>query len=311
MAGHYYGVTRSDEYLAHYGVKGMKWGVRKAIEKGDSKALARHYKKAAKKLAKLKRNENIDEQKRRLEKSKKVAKIGLGVGVAATTAATGSHFLNKALNKAWDQNARDMSDLKYAHRQEQRNIDNQIYNVAKDRKAAKEAGNTVSQNQLNREYDALRKARQDSNAAYEKEHGELQKKYDSNTKNAERAELLRNIIGGIGATGLATAAIAGGKTALHKYRTTAKGHAKAVEKRKDWEKEMRQTFKGTKYASLPVPKKSANKEKWKKNLQQDLRDAAASALVGPFLVSSHRAVVGDGNRLSDGKPYGSKKKRKG
>lgn len=50
---HYYGVTRSGETLSHYGVKGMKWGVRKAILTGNQRALDRHYRKAAKKLAKL------------------------------------------------------------------------------------------------------------------------------------------------------------------------------------------------------------------------------------------------------------------
>jgi len=50
---HYYGVTRSGEFLYHYGVKGMKWGVRKAILTGNQRALDRHYRKAAKKLAKL------------------------------------------------------------------------------------------------------------------------------------------------------------------------------------------------------------------------------------------------------------------
>lgn len=35
----YYGVpsTPNDSFLAHYGVKGMKWGVRRAIEKGSIK----------------------------------------------------------------------------------------------------------------------------------------------------------------------------------------------------------------------------------------------------------------------------------
>lgn len=55
----YYGVVRSEEYLAHYGVRGMKWGVRKAKERGNSERLARHYKKANKKLDKLKRKADI------------------------------------------------------------------------------------------------------------------------------------------------------------------------------------------------------------------------------------------------------------
>ena len=49
----YYAVVRSTDHLAHYGVKGMKWGVRKAIARGNQKALDRHFRKAAKKLAKL------------------------------------------------------------------------------------------------------------------------------------------------------------------------------------------------------------------------------------------------------------------
>lgn len=49
----YYGVQRSNEYLSHYGIKGMKWGVRKAIYNQNDRALERHYRKAAKKLAKL------------------------------------------------------------------------------------------------------------------------------------------------------------------------------------------------------------------------------------------------------------------
>lgn len=51
----YYGVQRSTDHLAHYGVKGMRWGVRKALATGNERALAKHYRKAAKKLAKLQR----------------------------------------------------------------------------------------------------------------------------------------------------------------------------------------------------------------------------------------------------------------
>ena len=55
----YYAVERSSEYLAHYGVKGMRWGVRKAVERGDAKRLAKHYKKANKKLLKLQRKADV------------------------------------------------------------------------------------------------------------------------------------------------------------------------------------------------------------------------------------------------------------
>lgn len=49
----YYAIESSTDHLAHYGVKGMRWGVRKAIATGNQRALDRHYRKAVKKLAKL------------------------------------------------------------------------------------------------------------------------------------------------------------------------------------------------------------------------------------------------------------------
>ena len=59
----YYAVERSQEYLAHYGIKGMRWGVQKAKYKGNKKALARHYSKALKKIQKYKDKMNVNKQK--------------------------------------------------------------------------------------------------------------------------------------------------------------------------------------------------------------------------------------------------------
>ena len=49
----YYAIVRSTDHLAHYGVKGMKWGVRKATLLGNDKKLRRQFNKAARKLNKL------------------------------------------------------------------------------------------------------------------------------------------------------------------------------------------------------------------------------------------------------------------
>mgnify|MGYP007122038315 CR=1 FL=1 len=80
-----YAIERNDEYLAHYGIRGMKWGVRKAIASGNSAKLGRQYAKAQKKLAKLEKQAG---------KSKKYAKraalMGAGAAAAGGLAAFGT-----------------------------------------------------------------------------------------------------------------------------------------------------------------------------------------------------------------------------
>lgn len=76
----YYGSPRAtSDFFAHYGVKGMKWGVRKAIDTRNTKALDRHFRKAAKKLAKL---QDIGLN------PKKYAKISAAYGAAAAGTGT-------------------------------------------------------------------------------------------------------------------------------------------------------------------------------------------------------------------------------
>lgn len=91
-----YAVDRSDEYLAHYGVKGMRWGVRKAIERGQQKALKRHHDRAMKKLAKLtsKANRNSSYYKKR------AAALGAGAAAAGGLAIAGTGGVARGMRSA-------------------------------------------------------------------------------------------------------------------------------------------------------------------------------------------------------------------
>lgn len=87
-----YAIERSDEYLAHYGIRGMKWGVRKARERGNAAGLSRQYAKAQKKLAKLEnRAAKADKYKKR------AVRMGIGAAAAGGLAAAGTHGVGNAL----------------------------------------------------------------------------------------------------------------------------------------------------------------------------------------------------------------------
>jgi hypothetical protein len=88
-----YAIDRSDKYLEHYGIKGMKWGVRKAIESGNRVALSRQYKRAARKLAKLSLNANRNLHRERYKEARK--KILSGAISSALVSAAGTGALNK------------------------------------------------------------------------------------------------------------------------------------------------------------------------------------------------------------------------
>ena len=83
----YYGLatTPNDDYLAHYGVKGMKWGVRKAIASGNSARLGRQYRKAARKLARLEKRAASGSKY-----AKRAAALGAGAAAAGGLAALGT-----------------------------------------------------------------------------------------------------------------------------------------------------------------------------------------------------------------------------
>lgn len=101
-----YAIERSDEYLAHYGIRGMKWGVRKAIQSGNSAKLSRQYAKASKKLAKLeKRASKSDKYARR------AALMGAGAVAAGGLAAAGTRGVGNVINAAGKYGSRAQSGI--------------------------------------------------------------------------------------------------------------------------------------------------------------------------------------------------------
>lgn len=92
----YYGVsTPTSDFLAHYGVRGMKWGVRKARESGNSARLDRHYNRAVKKLSKLtKRTDRDIVQKAKRESARNIPTNALVGGLAS---GLGTYAINSRL----------------------------------------------------------------------------------------------------------------------------------------------------------------------------------------------------------------------
>lgn len=196
----YYAVERSPEYLMHYGIKGMRWGVQKAKYKGNERALSRHYNKALKKIQKYKDLMNIDKQKEaynyhhgKFNRSALATSALSGVGV-------GGLLGTLAMDK--------------------KKMPSGFINVF-----THENGKTVMK---------------------------LQPTYGSNPT--------RNALAGLGIAGGAATVAGAAKTGYHagkalaaQYRTTKKGHAKAVQKYApkvaEWQREMNKAFAGTKYAS--------------------------------------------------------------
>lgn len=100
MANEYYGMptTPNDDYLAHYGIKGMKWGVRKAQSKygaAAERALSRQYSKAQRKLAKLEKRAASGKKY-----AKRAAMLGAGAAAAGGLAAAGTKGVGTALRKS-------------------------------------------------------------------------------------------------------------------------------------------------------------------------------------------------------------------
>ena len=247
----YYGVQRTEEYLAHYGVKGMRWGVRKAIKSGSDKKLWRQYSKAQKKLNKLSRKADVSVQRRKEidyeGKAKNYRTIGrVGLGIAS--AGLGGNQLAQVLrNNIWKKyySNREAVQNDYISR-----LDDMFKNSGNDYVDAKTgmpawATPGAYADHIKSESKKIEDRLKTDMSLVEKERD---KAFSRNKSAQNIGETL--FYGGVG-----TALGGYGGYGINKLRArnarkrqTTAGHKAAVAKRDAWQKEMKSVFKGTKYA---------------------------------------------------------------
>lgn len=250
-----YAVDRSDEYLAHYGIKGMKWGVRKAIESGNNKALARQYKKASRKLEKLQaRAENGKKYARR------AALMGAGAVAAGGLAAAGTRGVGNALREGGrlaSGAARSVSGglhgagmaMMKSRNSKVQGLGAALYRGGTDLEAAAKpirskgvhVGNAVSRWGKGR-HDIATAAQ---NIAGKYGHPGVGEKISSELTKRGAGSVSNNTLARIGAGAVGAGLAAGAGYNAYRAATTKRAAKKAAE----FQREMNQAFKGTQYAN--------------------------------------------------------------
>ncbi len=244
--GEYYAVIRSKDSIAHYGVQGMKWGVRKAVKSGSDRSLNRQYKKAAKKLAKLTDRTNAKKQYAAYKKHTRNARIAAGIGIVGATIA-GLEGRDRLVANRKLSTAPGQSTASPFRKKKIVPGGKGVERKGKGLLEEKLGGPTTAQS-VYRKHGAF--VSNNINAMLE-----WAKKYKANS-NRRFA-----ISSAVAAAGLGTAAYQKAKAIAAKRRITAKGHAKAVAERNAWKKQMQTAFKGTKYANLPTVQKKTKRHK--------------------------------------------------
>lgn len=247
----YYAVERSPEYLAHYGIKGMRWGVRKAIERGNSKRLARHWAKAQKKLAKLNKKADVNASRLEAEKYDKASKgakiagrAALGVAALGSGVNLGIQHVLKPKNEArlYDLNMKKAD--KQSLMELQKNPEKFFYGT------------------LGYSYDPRVEQMKTAYQSNAKDVAKLNTQIASAEKTGATYSRIQRGINplipiGIGGAlgGYGYSAYAKRRANNARSRMAGEGHKKAVAERDAWQKEMNRAFAETQYAKKPRHKK--------------------------------------------------------
>lgn len=234
----YYAVQRSTDHLAHYGVKGMKWGVRKAIVNQNEKALDRHFRKAARKLRKL---QDIGLNSRKY--AAKSAAYGVAAIGTGTIAVAGTKGINSMLQRAA---SRAKNKVLLAEHAAYPHVSEFAANYTVKSKAARAL--TEKAKRLSEKGNAIEKWGESGKRTHDRLEAVTKTVGDTEQVvgykiNKVEGKLNNNARLRIGA-GIVTAGLAA-KAAQNAYR--AKNGAKYREKANDFRNAMDEVFSGTKY----------------------------------------------------------------
>lgn len=266
-------------HLAHHGIKGQKWGVRRyqnengtltaagrkhyGMSEGGSRRMSKQYNREIKKLNKLRERSDINIQQQKAATYDKRAKTGLkiaGVGAAIAGAGAAAEYGGASLRNRLVSNALRASRDSQWNAQElngKQYMDDWIFWDNQRRSLnGTELGdwNKIYDVRQKKGYETFKKNEQAIRSAGEAERDIIRNKADLASKVHKSAMAAGSAVA---LTGAGVAAYNKIQSRLAKKRLTDAGHQKAVEKyQKQYEKMMDQ-FKDTPYSELV--KKQKNK----------------------------------------------------
>ena len=215
----YYGTGPSSDFFEHYGVRGMKWGIRRAINKGSEKSLARQYRKAQKKLTRLENKTNRELQLKKANKYAKVAAASGGVALSGFGMNVGGKHLRK-------KGFRELDDAKRGIKKVQDSL---------GKNYAEALANPFISTEM--AYNTFGKPYETALGYHVANKNRAQTKINNGTT-------LKKAGAVVGLGGLAVSGAAGLASLKSRYNASDKGHTKAVIKRDMFKEEMQSAFRG-------------------------------------------------------------------